>query len=479
MNQTIERVSNSLLFQKKVIFSILGGIVFSLAISTLYSLRVLPLEIALLVAIFPFILYFFFTHQEAVILILIALYFGAGYFFSDFLLQGLLRGAFLFFMGLILVGKWGASKRIIRLQTPLDKFFVIWLVVISVAFVNGLLFKHNDFRYLMGDLYKFLEIIFIFWITTFIIRNERQVKFFIWGFFLLVLIFGATDFMIFVEKAQILGSALEARVRAGAQFSSIFALIMAISLLLYEKRRRIKIILGIFILGFFIAFLICFLRTGYIVFPITLLVILALYYYREKRGEGVKGIIRFISLVVFLLVFMGLVSLVITRVNPRINIIKATFERFNSLINPGSTDPMGYRTVEIKCIISQVLAKNPLGGKGLGGKYYTLGRVPGEIEWKWIVKHYVHNNYFEFIMRTGMIGLIVFMLIAFKYLKDALSFYFNSQNKFYKGFLLGCIGLFVSSGMIAFSCSSLYSPLLFSMMAMTYSIAYFEKKERG
>jgi len=483
MNQSVGKISNPLLIQRKTMLSTLVGVIFSLSISILYFIRVLPLGIASVITIFPFLLCFLFARQEVMILALIAVYFGAGYFFSDLVMQGLVRGFFLFLIGLALLFKSGASKKIIKVQTPLDRLFIVWLAVISTAFVNGLLFKHNNFRYLMGDLYKFVEIIFIFWITTFIIRTNKQVKFFVWGFFILVLIFSGIDFIIFFKKAQILGGALKARVRAGAQFSSIFALIMAVCLILYEKRKEIRMILGVLILGFFAGFLVCFLRTGYVVLPITLLILFILYFYNEKRKEKIQGIMKLLSLSVLLLTFIGLFGLVITKINPNIDIIQATIDRVDSLINPGSTNPMGYRNIEIECIISQVVAKNPLFGGGLGGKYYSLAECyspEGVLEstvWRWQIKHYVHNNYFEFILRTGLVGLIVFIIIIFKYLKDAISFYLNSENRFYKGFLLGSMGIFISSLMIAFSCNSLYSPFLFTIMAMTYSVAFLEKRQ--
>jgi len=455
---------------------LLAGIVFCLSLSLFYCVHILSLEMVFGLAILPAILWLFFIHQEILLFALIAAYFGAGYFFSDLVTQGLVRSLFLFLIGLALLLKSGGAKSVTRIRTPADKLLILSSIAVFLALIYGFYFKHNNTRYLVGDLYKFVEIIFVFWLTTFIIKNEKQVKFLVGGFFILFILFGVIDSLKFFGQAEILRAALKARVRAGAQFSSIFALIMSTALILYEKRLRVKIILMLLTLGFFTSFLLCFLRTGYVALPLTLIFLIFLYFYKERRST-LGGFAKLLLLLSLLLLFVGLFNMMVARTNPRVNIIKATVTRFNTLINQREGIPMGVRTFEIKSIISQVLTKNPLLGNGLGGEYYSFEDFPEG--WKWIRKHYVHNNYFEFIARTGIIGLIVFALLAFRYLRDAIGFYLKSENELYKGFLLGFIGIFVSSCIIAFSCSIFYSPFLFTIMAMTYCVAYFEEKKGG
>jgi len=467
-------MGNFTLMNKKILSLMLLGIVFSLTISISYILKILSIGIILSFAILPFLICIFLINQELTLLALVAAYFGIGYIFPDFVIQGLIRGLFLFLIILTLLLKSGATKKVIYIKNPLNRLLIFWLIVVFAAFIYGFLFEHNKTKYLVGDLYKFVEIILIFWLTTFIVKSNKEVKFLIGGFFIMVVVLGIIDSWVFFEQAQLVKGALEARVRAGAQFSSIFALVIAISLVIYEKRRGIRIALGFLILYFFITFLFCFLRTGYIALLLTLLFLFILYLYKENK-HSFLGVRKIFSLIVFLVFFIGLFNLILTKINPDVDIIRATIVRFSSLINPGSNNPMGVRPFEIKSIISQVLVKKPLLGKGLGGEYYSFSGFSGS--YKWILKHYVHNNYFDFIIRTGIIGLIIFVLLAFKYLKDAMSFYLKSKNSFYKGILLGCIGIFVSSCIIAFSCSIFYSPFLFIIMAMTYCVAYFEEKE--
>jgi len=452
------------------------GILFSVILSILYSVKILSIEVIFIIMALPPLLYIFFAHQEIVLFALIAAYFGVEYFSSGLVTQGLIRGLFLSLIGLALLLKSGAARSITRIRTPIDRLLILCSIVVFLAFIYGFYFKHNDIRYLIGDLYKFVEIIFVFWLTTFILKEEKQVKSLILGFFLLFVLLGIVDVIIFFKRAQILRAALESRVRAGAQFSSVFALIMCAALMLYEKRRKIKIVLILLSLCFFVSFLLCFLRTGYIALPLTLAFLLFLYFYKEKR-DRLKGVGKLLILLFALLLFIGLFDMVLTKNKPNINIIKATVTRFNTLINPRTTNPMGVRTFEIKSIISQVLNENPLLGNGLGGQYYSFNEFPEG--WRWGIKHYVHNNYFDFIVRTGIIGLIILALFAFRYLKDAIGFYLKSKNELYKGFLLGFIGIFISSCIIAFSCSIFYSPFLFVIMAMTYSVAYFEEINSG
>lgn len=461
---------------KKSLFLMLSAIIFCLGLSISYSSGILPLEGIFLLLILPFLLLLFLIRQEAILLAIVASYFGSAYFFPDDLIaQSLLRGALLFLIGLMLILRFGAKREITRIVTPLDKIIFIWLGVIFASFFYGFYFKGNETGYLMGDLYKFVEIISVFWLTTFIVRTRREIRFLIWGFLFVVLILGAIDSVVFFVQMGFVGDILKARVRAGAQFSSIFAFILAVTLILHEKRTIPKLILTFLSLAFLLSFILSFLRTGYIVIPPTLVIILFLYFYKNKNRafEGIRNI----ALLIFILfVFLISFNIIVMGVSPELNIIKATFTRFSTLIDPYSGDPMGIRTQETESIISQVLSRSPLLGNGLGGKYYSAEKVAGEIYWT--KKHYVHINYLDFVVRTGVLGLFVFFILVFKYLKDVIKFYLRSKDDFYQGVLLGCMGIFISSLMIALSVSIFYCPLIFLIIAITYCIANIEEKTR-
>ena len=271
-----------------------------------------------------------------------------------------------------------------------------------------------------------------------------------------------------------MGSALLARVRAAAQFSSLFALILAISLILHERRTLVKTALAILGFGFLISFLLTFLRTGYIAIPPALIFILFLYLYKN-RGHTFAGMMRFVVFLLCLLILVVSANLMFNVLGFDIDIVEASLLRFDSLINPVSGEPMGVRMLELESITSQVLVPSPLLGNGLGGEYYSATLVEEELEWG--MKHFVHNNYFDFIIRTGILGLIIFVVLTIKYLKDAITFYLRSKDSFYQGFLLGSIGIFVSSAIIALSTNILYSPFLFMIMALTYCVASIEEKK--
>jgi len=472
MNEAMNKGSFSLSSRKRL-FLVLTGVAICLSLTIFYSLEVISLGTVFAVIIVPLLLWLFFTRPESILLAVIAAYFGAGYFFPDLLVQGLIRSLFLALIGVSLLLELGIKKGIRRISTPLDKVLVLWLIVVLVSFIHGFYVRHNDTRYLFGDLYKFFEVILVFWLTTFIVKSHRQVKFLIWGFLLMVLIFGAVDSMKFFSQAYFVSNILLARVRGGAQFSSTFALILAISLILHERRTITKAILMFLSLAFFVSFILAFLRTGYVAIPPTLGFILLLYFY--KRGRyALAGIAKFTVLVVFLGAFTGLFNMILASFNPDMDLIQATQVRFGSLVSPGAEDPMGVRMLEVESIISQVLTRNPLLGNGLGGEYYGFTVVEQEL--KWGLKHFVHNNYFDFLIRTGILGLALFLLVAFKYLRDGIRFYLRSKSTFYSGVLLGTIGIFICSSIIALSTSLFYSPFLFAIMAMTYCVAYLEEK---
>ena len=458
------------------LFLVFTAVMLCLGLSISYSLGILPLEGVFLSLVLPVVFLLFLVRQEAMLLAIVAAYFGAGYLFPELLTQSLIRSALLLLMGLMLILRSGVTKTITRINTPLDKMIFLWLAVICISFFYGL-YRGNETRYLVGDLYKFVEIISVFWLTTFIVKTRRQIGFLIWGFLAVVLIFGAIDSMIFVTRASLIGSALEARVRAGAQFSSIFALVLVITSILHEKRMGIRIILTFLGFVFFFSFVISFLRTGYIALPVALMVVFLLYFYKN-RARSLVGTMNFAFLLACLLLFLASFVIILVSINPNIDILRATFMRLGSLGGTTVENPLGVRMLEVKSIISGVLAKSPLIGNGLGGKYYAFIETPEGLRWN--LTHYIHINYFDFLARTGILGLSVFLFIAFKYLKDAVGFYLKARDNFCQGILLGSIGIFVAIGIIALSCSIFYSPFLFLIMATTYCVANLaEKVERN
>ena len=183
------------------LFLVFTAVMLCLGLSISYSLGILPLEGVFLSLILPVVFLLFLVRQEAMLLAIVAAYFGAGYFFPELLIQSLLRGALLLSMGLMLILRSGVTKTITRVSTPLDKMVFLWLVVVFISLFYGL-YRGNETRYLIGDLYKFVEIISVFWLTTFIVRTRRQVRFLIWGFLFVVLVFGAIDLITFLSRAS-------------------------------------------------------------------------------------------------------------------------------------------------------------------------------------------------------------------------------------------------------------------------------------
>jgi len=472
MRQTLSK-ENSWFSQQSLILLAVSAAIFCASLSILYSLGVLSLELVIIIAVLPFLPWLFLARQEIILLALVAAYFGAGYFSSSLVTEGLIRGLVLLLIGLVLLLKLGVKKVITRISTPLDKIIFVWLIIVLISFLYGFYFRHNNPRYLLGDLYKFVEIFLVFWLTTLIVKNDRQVRFLIWGFLMLALMLGAVDSIIFLKRWYLVGSVLLARVRAAAQFSSIFALILAISLILHERRIIVRAVLIFLSFGFLVSFLLTFLRTGYIVFPATLAFIIFLYLYKNRRYPW-AGIMKFVIFGVFLLILVGLFNLILASIYPGMDIIKSTSARFGSIIDPVGADPMGVRMLETNSIISGVIAISPFLGNGLGGEYYSATLVDGELQWG--MKHFVHNNYFDFLVRTGMLGLIVFLVFVFIYLRNSIKFYLRSSSGFHQGVLLGTIGIFVSSCLIALSTSPIYSPFLFMMVALTYCVTYLEEK---
>lgn len=453
----------------------LVGVTVGLTLTIAYLLGFLSIRGVFLLFTAIFLGWLFLAHPEALLLGVMIAYFGSTYLFENLMVQGLARGISLALAGVVLVLNLGVKKKFTRVSTSLDYLILLWLGVVLISFIYGFYFQGNDLKYLTGDLYKFLEIFVAFVLVTFIVRRERQVKFLTWGFLMVALVFAVVDSALFFRLAYRIADVILARVREASQFLSVFALVLALSMILHERRTKVKIALVFLFCAFFFSFALTFLRTGYIAIPPTVAFVLLLYLGKSKKFLF-RGLAKFTVLAIILLAALVLFNLGLTAINPDMDIIKGTAVRFHSLIDPFSEDPVSIsvRILEIKSIISQILVPYPLLGKGLGGEYYTATNVPEGIEWG--MKHYVHNNYFDFLIRTGILGLAIFLVVAFKYFRDAVKIYLRSENSFHQGLVLGCLGIFVSSCIMALSASILYSPFLFITMALVYSVASIEEK---
>jgi O-antigen ligase len=229
---------------------------------------------------------------------------------------------------------------------------------------------------------------------------------------------------------------------------------------------------------YFISFLIAFFRTGYIALSLGLISIIFFYLHKSKSKILILSEIFSFSLI--LIVFFALATIFLQK-KYNLNFFEATATRFETILKYKEIGGVEERFSEIESIISQVLAKRPILGNGLGAEYYALSMSTGALAKAsvvtpayWGIKHYVHNNIFEIFLRTGLLGGFVFLILLFMYYRSLLQFYLKTESIFSQRLLLGIIGVFVSSLALSINKTLLLSPFVWMCAALTYCIAKIE-----
>jgi O-antigen ligase len=101
-----------------------------------------------------------------------------------------------------------------------------------------------------------------------------------------------------------------------------------------------------------------------------------------------------------------------------------------------STDPsVQYRFIENRAVLAQ-WREHPLQGKGLGTQYlFDFSRF----NVKPVYKVYVHNNYYWFLQRMGLIGIGLFawMMIAFLYSGYRARAFISGDDPWLSGLVVG------------------------------------------
>jgi O-Antigen ligase len=133
--------------------------------------------------------------------------------------------------------------------------------------------------------------------------------------------------------------------------------------------------------------------------------ILLLWLYRNLRAFMVK-----ISVVAFaVLLTSGTALVYFPRVGERLA------DKFAGIVDPYSDKTASFRISGWRAQLGNVFEANPLFGEGLGG-YYSW--MKGRYE----VKYSPHNAYVQIMVKFGLVGLMVYALVAFKFFQKMMAF---------------------------------------------------------
>lgn len=369
---------------------------------------------------------------------------------ADFTLTDLL----IMITTLCVVGKYGIRRsmracRSSRLTIPHILFFGI--IVVSIFFSIST-YKEMTFTEVLSRSKIFFYYI-IFFPALISLRRDRDIHLLVKG----ILVFSVIVSLYFIFTAIFGPTYLHYLLRTGVRYQIHSVDVGSLSdTLLYNARLRdipgtslvlttFFIAIGLFVFhratkgaiwyGFLsalltIPILLTFTRMTWVT---SLFAFCLLWFFVRKRTYRLLKLV-FIVLGGFLLVFLALNFI------PKYSeLIGFTVDRFLSFFEENVEGGTAiWRIIEIKAAMD-VLQGNPYMGMGVAGEF-----VQKAVEYKgqeYVMVHAlgVHNSYFYMALKTGLVGLIIFLVIYLLSIGDALKSYRRTDNLFFKGLSVGLL----------------------------------------
>lgn len=149
---------------------------------------------------------------------------------------------------------------------------------------------------------------------------------------------------------------------------------------------------------------------------------------RRNMTRNIITIFSMVILIAYLPVFLGLIKVT--------NWWQQVFSRQAEFFIAGTqTETLIWRVIETRAIIEGI-ANSPVLGNGIGATYYhPLYGVNVAI---------AHNGYLSIIFQMGLVGLIIFLFIFYKYLFSSIKIYRKMKNGYDKSLILGFLVAFIA-----------------------------------
>ncbi|MDW7673968.1 MAG: O-antigen ligase family protein [Bacillota bacterium] len=349
----------------------------------------------------------FIKRQELILYGLLIVEFGFGMYVGEgihinrsfIMLRAVSEASLIFVFILNYLFRLSVNKNRIGIQkyTLLDISIVI-LFINSIALLIGLLYS-NDINYIIGDYYKYSKGIVIVFMSWFVLDKKEKIdaflqnSVFIYGIFISVYLY---KFFFVLDRFRIFHTSV--------QESITFLLITAYLVIHNAENKKLKFLNTLVLFGTLLAIFVSQTRTFLILLAVSFISII-LYSRKVKK-------IRRISSKFIILILLSPLLLNVTFIN---DLVTLNINRIQHTLSIGvnSSDFLagGSRMGEILDVLSQFGEdpQNILFGFGLG--QYVLDGIKG------IYEHYMHNVTFEVLLRTGLIGLISYIIYYAKLFK--------------------------------------------------------------
>lgn len=282
------------------------------------------------------------------------------------------------------------------------------LIVVPALIVFSIIgyYKHYDAFSILVDNYKVLEIYVYYYFLKSLWRDLEKVKSSLKVLAIVICIISIIE--VFITE------------RGG---TGLFAIMCFMPILfsqnIYMKNKKSIVI---FIFSFVIVTL-SQTRTYILGFALMCLVMLILYN-NKNRLKAFKIMLIATSII-------AVMALIITGFTSG-GKMQSLFNRFTQL-SQGFAAAGGYRTNEISLALSKI-HENPLIGKGYGYTEYVYIEEMGYFQWG----SFMHNAYLEQIVKIGLIGISLYLILIFNFIKRTLRrIRLSHENSFVNAALIG------------------------------------------
>lgn len=337
----------------------------------------------------------------------------------------------IFFIATLLKGL--LKKKLSRVKTPIDKLLILFLIFPLIGIAYGF-FQGYSPRIIIADSFPILEFTAFFFLTTFIIKNEKQAQGIIFGLIAWLILIGIGEIIFYflggyyqLSQQRTLGGMIIKRL---TDFMAIIALSLLMALYLCPgsiKKKKLLILLSfipliVLILGFFRS-----LWLGVLAALIFILLMVG------KYKQCLRTLI--FSLIILGIILLGTNFFIAPRIFQGKSIFPMIFEGIISILPSSEKAKTGiepFNRLYYDQLFLSKIYESPIIGKGLGNE--DIGAPT--------------NYYLEIAYKMGIPALLFFLWIFFVFFKKAILIFKSTKFGLNKGLRLGILSAFVANAIV-------------------------------
>ncbi len=306
----------------------------------------------------------------------------------------------------------------------LDIIIFLFLVYIVLNALWGLS-QSNTISNVLVDL-LFIVLYCMYFIARFLIKNTNWIKKFIFVF-LIATTLSSIQYIFFSLHNFDFSNIFITRVTTQQPHLAQISIPLLFSFGVFYKKIKYRILTALLIIPNFLMVLLSQQRALYIAIIFSILLVLIFYYFR--KGFGIKKLVKFVLGAVGIIIFLFFILLLMDKYF-NLHFFLTVFQRMDTLQNISADTSWKIRFSEIE-IALQKWKENPLIGKGLGATYPNIHKYRGHFG--------LDNSYAYVLWKTGIFGLLLFLLIYINFFWSGIKVYWKMNSDFDKFLIAGLV----------------------------------------